>query len=55
VCADDGGPNWLVYYDNGQCTAGQCVWQKVRLYCGSGCMNGACSSLPTVPPPPVSN
>jgi len=43
---------WLVYYDDGQCVAGACSWQKKDRYCGDlGCMHGACGSVGTVPPP----
>ena len=49
VCADDEGSYWLVYYDNGQCMAGQCAWQKIRKYCSNGCWDGACASGPTAP------
>jgi hypothetical protein len=45
VCAD---PAWLVYYDNGQCVAGQCVWQKEHTTChGVGCSAGSCHYLGT--------
>ena len=51
VCADDAGSYWLVYYDNGQCMAGQCAWQKIRQFCNDRCWNGACASHPTAPAP----
>jgi hypothetical protein len=39
-----GDSQWLVYYDDGQCVAGQCVWQKRHRGCGGGgCFKGACA------------
>lgn len=57
VCAETEGSYWLVYYDNGQCMAGQCAWQKIRRYCSNGCARGACVShltapIPNLPPAP---
>jgi hypothetical protein len=54
VCADDTDHRWLVYYDDGQCVAGQCAWQKLRTYCAYGCADGACLGRPTEPPPQIS-
>jgi hypothetical protein len=40
---------WLVYYDNGECVAGQCAWEAKYHYCGgvfgSGCAQGACVGM----------
>jgi hypothetical protein len=54
VCADGTDDHWLVYYDNGQCVAGQCAWQKLRTYCAYGCDSGGCLGRPTVPSPAIS-
>jgi hypothetical protein len=37
-------PGWLIDYDDGQCLAGQCVWQKKRTMCSGVflCTGGAC-------------
>jgi hypothetical protein len=44
-CAD---PNWLVYYDNGQCVSGQCTWDKRYVECSVvSCFDGACQAPPT--------
>ncbi|MGO9838539.1 MAG: hypothetical protein ACLP1X_30525 [Polyangiaceae bacterium] len=49
ACADG---EWLVYYDDGQCVAGACAWQKRYRFCGgSECIGGACGSIGTPPPP----
>jgi hypothetical protein len=40
VCADG---SWLVYYDQGECIAGQCAWQERYARCEYGCGSGACS------------
>lgn len=59
VCAVSKSPaadrGWLVYYDNGVCMAGQCVWQARDLYCPNGCFSGTCSSGSTVPSPTAPN
>jgi hypothetical protein len=49
ACAADS--DWLIYYDNGQCVAGQCAWETRRVYCNYGCDSGGCLSRPTVPAP----
>jgi hypothetical protein len=39
---------WLVYYDQGECVAGQCSWQVRYGYCGgNGCVSGACVFVAT--------
>lgn len=42
----------LYYYDNGQCSSGQCTWTLRALPCANGCAHGACS-FPLGTPPPV--
>jgi hypothetical protein len=32
----------LLYYDDGQCVAGQCTWQVHTMPCRMGCQLGAC-------------
>ncbi len=39
VCADD---HYVVYYTDGMCTAGECVWTSNLHYCPLGCAGGAC-------------
>lgn len=40
ACAD---PHWLVFYDNAQCVAGSCTWEKRYNDCGPvGCFFGEC-------------
>jgi hypothetical protein len=50
TCADS---EWLVYYDDGQCTSGLCTWQKKELFCTYRCFQGACGSRPTAPLSPT--
>jgi hypothetical protein len=42
-----GAGGWLIYFDQGECVAGQCAWQKQYTHCQYGCSNGACGGLPT--------
>jgi hypothetical protein len=38
----------LVYYDDGQCVSGQCVWDRHYIACTQvSCFNGACQPPPT--------
>jgi hypothetical protein len=37
------GLNELVYYDDGECVAGQCAWQLRSEWCPNGCTSGACN------------
>jgi hypothetical protein len=39
--------SWLLYYDQGDCDAGQCTWQERYVACFR-CANGACLSAPTL-------
>ena len=41
------GSRWLVYYENGRCVAGRCVWDQAYFQCGgaSTCIYGACITL----------
>jgi hypothetical protein len=40
ACADG---RWLVYYDDGRCVSGQCVWEERYIDCSPlGCFYGAC-------------
>ena len=48
TCADG---RWLVFYDNGQCTAGTCVWETRYYACTTGCSGHSCLSFGTPPPP----
>jgi hypothetical protein len=48
ACADS---KYLVYYDDGQCVAGSCVWQVRYFNCGQGCSFGGCNSQGTPPSP----
>jgi hypothetical protein len=53
-CLNSGSAyDWLVYYDNGECVSGQCVWQTNYHYCGNTgqgvCNGGACVSSITAP------
>jgi hypothetical protein len=41
---------WLVYYDQGECDAGQCTWQERYARCADGCASGACRGPFTTPP-----
>ncbi len=44
-CADG---RWLVYYDNGSCVSGQCVWEKRYIDCSTlGCQMGSCRAAVT--------
>jgi len=38
---------WLVYYENGRCVAGHCVWDQRYFQCSktSVCSRGACASI----------
>ena len=37
--------SWLVYYDNGQCMSGQCVWDRRYIACNQlTCFSGACQT-----------
>jgi hypothetical protein len=47
VCAGDAGSPWLVYYDQGDCVLGRCLWQTRYLECTGPCGNGACP-LPSI-------
>jgi hypothetical protein len=39
--------SWIVYYENGRCVAGHCVWDQSYFQCGktSVCSQGACASI----------
>ena len=44
-CADS---QWLTFYDDARCVAGQCAWQKRYFACGGfGCYGSACEPAPT--------
>jgi hypothetical protein len=45
VCADS---KWLVYYDNGRCVAGSCVWETRYTACPMSCTGHDCM-LPVTP------
>jgi len=46
VCADS---TWLVFYDNGQCVAGQCTWEKRYIECVVGwCIRDGCQAPVTM-------
>jgi hypothetical protein len=45
VCADMYS---LVYYDNGQCVSGQCVWEKRSMSCPLLCEYGVCNAMTTI-------
>jgi hypothetical protein len=52
---DSSPPALLLYYDDGECVAGQCVWALRSLPCPSSCSSGACVDpvgTPAPPPPP---
>jgi hypothetical protein len=37
--------SWLVYYDDGQCVSGQCVWDMRYIACNQlTCFGGACQT-----------
>jgi hypothetical protein len=45
VCASS---EWIIYYDDGQCVSGWCVWRKEHTSCGGmSCSGGACHYLGT--------
>jgi hypothetical protein len=48
VCNDS---SWMVYYDDGQCVAGQCSWEIREQYCPDGCRSGGCSAVGATAPP----
>jgi hypothetical protein len=49
TCADE---RWLDYYDDGQCLAGACSWEKRVHYCPGGCSAGGCLPVESTAPPP---
>jgi hypothetical protein len=49
TCVDE---QWLAYYDDGQCLAGVCSWEKRVHYCPGHCAAGGCRAVESTAPPP---